>query len=69
MTAYAMAKQAMEYLAADWARKYPHIRIAAPRLPRVATDQTATLFPIPAERPEVVLADLMRSFAEQRVAS
>jgi acyl dehydratase/NAD(P)-dependent dehydrogenase (short-subunit alcohol dehydrogenase family) len=65
MTAYIMAKQAMEYLAADWARKYEHIRFATPRLPRLATDQTVTLSPMYAEEPAPLLADLLTAFCER----
>ncbi len=68
MTGYIMAKQAMEYLAADLARKYPHIHFAAPRLPRLETDQTATLSPISAEHPAPLLAGLLGSFARERTS-
>ena len=69
MTAYIMAKQAMEYLATDWSRKYPRIHFAAPRLPRLTTDQTVTLSPVPAEEPAPVLAGLLQSFAKGRHTS
>lgn len=69
MSGYAMAKLAMEYLTADWARKYAHIQFATPRLPRLATDQTVTLSPVYAEEPAPLLAGLLQSFARQRHTS
>ena len=69
MTGYIMAKLAMEYLVADWARKYERIQFATPRLPRVTTDQTVTLASVPAEEPAPLLAGLLRSFARQRQSS
>jgi NAD(P)-dependent dehydrogenase (short-subunit alcohol dehydrogenase family)/acyl dehydratase len=65
MTAYTMAKQAMEYLAADWARKYQKIRFATPRLPRLDTDQTVTLSPMYAQQPAPLLAKLLTVFCER----
>jgi NAD(P)-dependent dehydrogenase (short-subunit alcohol dehydrogenase family) len=65
MTAYIMAKQAMEYLAADWAGKYTHIHFAAPQLPRLATDQTVTLSPVHAEQPGPLLAKLLTVFCKR----
>ena len=65
MTGYIMAKQAMEYLAADWARKHAHIHFATPRLPRLATDQTVTLSPIYADEPTPVMARLLQTFARE----
>jgi hypothetical protein len=45
MTEYAMAKAAGEVLCSDLNRFWPGIQIASQRLPRVLTDQTATMFP------------------------
>ena len=43
MTEYAMAKAAGEVLCADLAKDRPSLRIEVPRLPRLPTDQTASL--------------------------
>lgn len=43
MTEYAMAKAAGEHLCRDLARSLPNLRIFVERLPRVLTDQTATV--------------------------
>jgi hypothetical protein len=43
MTEYAMVKAAGEVLCADIAATHTDMRITAPRLPRLATDQTTTL--------------------------
>ncbi|HEX4610386.1 MAG TPA: hypothetical protein VH092_19505 [Urbifossiella sp.] len=45
---YAMAKAAGEILCAELARAHRGLKISTPRLPRVLTDQTATVPPIPA---------------------
>jgi NAD(P)-dependent dehydrogenase (short-subunit alcohol dehydrogenase family)/acyl dehydratase len=65
MTGYAMAKAAMEYLVGDWASKHPTIRFLAPRLPRLATDQTATLAPVHADAPASLLARILVNFTSQ----
>jgi NAD(P)-dependent dehydrogenase (short-subunit alcohol dehydrogenase family) len=46
MTEYAMAKAAGEILCADLARASKKVRILSVRLPRVLTDQTATVMPV-----------------------
>lgn len=43
MTEYAMAKAAAEVLAVDLGRSLSHVRFAVHRLPKLATDQTATV--------------------------
>ena len=43
MTEYAMAKAAAELLAEDMNRSLTHVRIVCGRLPRLATDQTASV--------------------------
>lgn len=48
MTEYAMAKSAGEILCADLARAHPLLDIAVHRLPRIMTDQTATVPPVAA---------------------
>jgi NADP-dependent 3-hydroxy acid dehydrogenase YdfG len=48
MTEYAMAKAAGEILCADLAKAHRNLKISMPRLPRILTDQTATVPPVPA---------------------
>jgi hypothetical protein len=50
MTEYAMAKAAGEELCRDMARHYASIHFMAARLPRILTDQTATVPPVSTER-------------------
>lgn len=58
MTEYAMAKAAMEVMGADLARVLP-VDISMPRLPRIETDQTATVPPVPAaDAVDIMLACL-----------
>jgi NAD(P)-dependent dehydrogenase (short-subunit alcohol dehydrogenase family) len=45
MTEYAMAKSAGEILCADLARNFKKLRLLTERLPRLSTDQTASLIP------------------------
>ena len=54
-----MAKAAGELLAADLARTHRGLTVAAPRLPRVLTDQTATVPPTPAADPLAVMAEVL----------
>lgn len=65
MTEYAMAKAAGEILCVDLARRHRSLTISTPRLPRVLTDQTATVPPVPSEDPVAVLLPILR--AEARV--
>jgi hypothetical protein len=48
MTEYAMAKAAGEILCADLMQGRPGLQIETPRLPRILTDQTATIPPVAA---------------------
>jgi len=48
MTEYSLAKAAGEMLCADMNRFEPGIGVVVKRLPRIATDQTATLLAVPA---------------------
>jgi acyl dehydratase/NAD(P)-dependent dehydrogenase (short-subunit alcohol dehydrogenase family) len=59
MTEYLMAKAAAEQLCADLSRR-KDVSIMAPRIPRVLTDQTATLPPVPTEDPVEVMLPLLR---------
>jgi NAD(P)-dependent dehydrogenase (short-subunit alcohol dehydrogenase family)/acyl dehydratase len=48
MTEYAMAKAAGEILCADLKRAFPFVNMSTPRIPRVLTNQTATVPPVQA---------------------
>lgn len=61
MTEYAMAKAAGEILAQDLARGHRNLSISIPRLPRILTDQTATVPPVPAADPVEVMLPLLRA--------
>ncbi|MDF3812584.1 MULTISPECIES: MaoC family dehydratase [Rhodopseudomonas] len=63
MTEYAMAKAAGEIVCADLVRAVPGLTITAPRLPRVATAQTATVPPVSAADPLAVMLPLLRQQA------
>ncbi|UIN32923.1 SDR family NAD(P)-dependent oxidoreductase [Methylobacterium oryzae] len=57
---YVMAKIAGETLAATLARTLPNLRTVIERLPRVKTDQTATIFPVPAAAPSALMLPIIR---------
>ncbi|MGP4813934.1 hypothetical protein, partial [Psychrobacter sp. 1Y10] len=57
---YVMAKTAGETLASTLARTIPNLRTVIERLPRVKTDQTATIFPVPAVPPSVLMLPIIR---------
>jgi acyl dehydratase len=61
MTEYAMAKAAGEVLCADLMRAHRGLVITAPRLPRIMTDQTATVPPVPAADALEVMLPLLRA--------
>ena len=63
MAEYAMAKAAGEILCAELMRDHRTLAIVAPRLPRVLTDQTATVPPVPVADPVEVLLPLLRAEA------
>jgi len=60
ITEYAMAKAAQELLCADMVQRYPGTRIEAPRLPRILTDQTATVSGVEAADAVETMLPLMR---------
>ncbi len=60
---YAMAKAAGEVLCMELARTWPNLSISAPRLPRMFTDQTASVPPLPAEDPVAVMRAILRDEA------
>jgi acyl dehydratase len=57
---YVMAKMAGETLAATMAKTIPNLRTVIERLPRVRTDQTATIFPVPAAAPSALMLPIIR---------
>ncbi len=57
---YVMAKTAGETLAATMARTIPNLRTVIERLPRVRTDQTATIFPVPAAAPGALMLPIIQ---------
>lgn len=63
MAEYCAAKAAGEELCRQLVRRFPRLRIAAPRLPRVQTDQTSGLLPVPAQPPVDVLLPVLRELA------
>jgi hypothetical protein len=60
MTEYSMAKAAGEVLCADLLRSFPGLAISVPRLPRIQTDQTATVPPVPAAEALDIMLPLLR---------
>ena len=60
MSEYSMAKAAGEILCADLIRAFPGLSIAVPRLPRIETDQTATVPPVAAVSALEVMLPLLR---------
>jgi hypothetical protein len=61
---YAMSKAAGELLCSGIAAHNRKIRIIVSRLPRLPTDQTATLLPVHAENPVQIMLPLIRSVQE-----
>ncbi len=67
MAEYALAKAVAESLCESMRTKMPGITIVAPRFPRIATDQTAGLFPVERKDPVSLVLDALRQLAgEQR---
>lgn len=60
---YAMAKTAGETMASTMARTIPNLRIQIERLPRAKTDQTATIFPVPAAAPGRLMLPIIRKLS------
>jgi hypothetical protein len=59
LTEYAMAKAAGELLCTDLMRLHPNLHIAVERLPRILTDQTATVQQVPSARAEDIMLPLL----------
>lgn len=68
MTEYAMAKAAGEILCGDLARSNQKFRFIVERLPRMLTDQTATVMPVKTIAPVEVMLPIVRRM-EARVTS
>jgi acyl dehydratase len=66
MTEYTMAKAAGEVLCADIQSFVPGSRIVINRLPRLPTDQTATLLPTEAADPVAIMLPIIREVQEVR---
>jgi acyl dehydratase/NAD(P)-dependent dehydrogenase (short-subunit alcohol dehydrogenase family) len=64
MTEYAMSKAAAEVLCADIGRYLPGVRVVVERLPRLLTDQTASLDPTELEDPLSVMLPIIRRMHE-----
>ena len=60
ITEYTMAKAAGEILCADLARFNKGLRVVVERLPRMLTDQTATVFPHETAEPRGVMLPIIR---------
>jgi NAD(P)-dependent dehydrogenase (short-subunit alcohol dehydrogenase family) len=60
MTEYAMAKAAGEVLCADLARFSNGLRVVVERLPRMPTDQTASVIPVEMAEPRDVMLPIIR---------
>jgi acyl dehydratase len=66
---YSMAKRAGEELCAHLTRFAPELRIVVRRLPRIRTDQTATLLPVPAQSALDAMLPIVREVEAAAVAS
>jgi hypothetical protein len=60
MAEYAMAKRVGEELCAFYNQHAKEVEIIIERLPRIRTDQTSTLMPVPAEDALDVMLPLVR---------
>lgn len=64
MTEYAMAKAAGEILCSEIAAYLPKVRVLSERLPRTATDQTASLIPVESADALSVMLPIVRKMHE-----
>jgi NAD(P)-dependent dehydrogenase (short-subunit alcohol dehydrogenase family) len=64
MTEYAMSKAAGEILCTDIAKYLPKVRVLSERLPRIATDQTASLIPVESASALSVMLPIVRKMHE-----
>ena len=61
---YAVAKSAGEALCRALGKKHPGMSFYSPRLPKLATDQTASLQPVQSPDPAPVILDALRRFRD-----
>ena len=66
MTEYAMAKAAAEILVQDLNASSCTVQLDSQRLPRLATDQTATVFTDNAQQNEDTMLPIIRRLLERR---
>jgi hypothetical protein len=69
MAEYAAAKAAGETLSLALAKHDRALKIYCPRLPRIATDQTASLIPVHNEDAATIMLKHLRIFCELRAPS
>jgi hypothetical protein len=60
MTEYAMSKAAGEILCAEIGKYLRNVRVVSERLPRLATDQTASMIPAEAASAASVMLPIVR---------
>ena len=60
LTEYAMAKAAAELLIVDLNRAFERVSVVSHRLPRLTTDQTATILDVPAESNRDTMLPIVR---------
>lgn len=63
---YVIAKQAGEALCGELARQFPKTRIVVERLPRILTDQTATVLPVRSADPLELLLPILADLHQRR---
>jgi hypothetical protein len=61
---YTLAKRAGESLCLAFGRKYPGMFLSCPRLPKMATDQTASLQPAQNPDPAPIVLEALRNFKD-----
>ena len=69
MGEYAAAKMAGEMLCMFLQKKHREMRIYQPRLPKMATDQTASIRPVSTRDPVPVMLEALRIFRESSLSS
>jgi acyl dehydratase/NAD(P)-dependent dehydrogenase (short-subunit alcohol dehydrogenase family) len=62
-TEYCAAKAAGEILCRDLEKRFPHVRVHAPRLKRMATDQTSGLLPVETEDSLLTMLSVIRAMS------
>ena len=68
MTEYAMAKAAGEILCGDLARSNEGFHFIIERLPRMLTDQTATVMPVKTVAPLEVMLPIVRRMEARAIS-